>query len=405
MLTATAVRNAKPKDRPYKLFDGHGLYLEVTPDGAKRWRLKYRVHGREKRLSFGVCPPVTLGEARDRRDEARRLLRDGKDPSAERQALKRQVKLAERSSFRAVAEEWFTKLRNTWEPAHAKRVKRSLELNIFPDLGDKPIADIEPPELLAVLRKIESRGTHEARQRAQQRTSAVFRYGIATGRCLRDPASDLRGAFTPPKATHHAALGQTDLPDFFQRLAKYDGEPTTKLALRLLALTFVRTAELRGAEWQEFDLDAAEWRIPAERMKMREAHIVPLSSQAVEVLRELESLTGKEQYVFPNKNNPAKCMSENTVLYALYRMGYHSRATGHGFRATASTILNEQGFNPDVIERQLAHVERNKVRAAYNRAMYLRERRNMMQHWANYLDAVASGTTVISGRFRATAIQ
>ena len=251
-----------------------------------------------------------------------------------------------------------------------------------------------------MLRKIEDRGAHEMRQRAQQRASAVFRYGIAAGYCLRDPAADLRGAFTAPKVTSYAALGEKDLPDFFAKVGAYEGEPVTRLALRLLALTFLRTVELRGAEWAEFDTARAEWRIPAERMKMREPHIVPLSRQALAVLEELRALTGGGRFALPQRSNAQKCMSENTILYALYRMGFHSRATGHGFRATASTILNELGFKADVIERQLAHVERNKVRAAYNRAQYLPERVKMMQSWADLLDALAQGgTKIIAGRF------
>jgi integrase len=286
-------------------------------------------------------------------------MRDGIDPSAAKQARKRAQRHATANTFKAVAEEWLRKQRNVWDPGHAEQVKASLENNLFPDLGTRPIAEIEAPELLAVLRKIEDRGAHEMRQRAQQRAGAVFRYGIATGRCMRDPAADLRGALTPPAVRHHPALSASDLPKLFRALGEYELHPQTKLAVRFLVLTAVRTGEMRGADWSEFDLDNATWRIPAERMKMGDEHIVPLSKQALEVLAELRELNGDAGLVFRNANNPAKPMSENTVLYALYRLGYHSRATGHGFRSTFSTWANETGYNVDWIERQLAHMERN----------------------------------------------
>jgi integrase len=394
MLTAVEVRNAKPRGKPYKLFDGAGLYLEVTPNGARYWRLKYRFGGKEKRLALGVYPRVSIAEARERRDGAHRLLRDGGDPSALKQAAKREAKLSEGSAFRIVAEEWISKQRSRWQPGHAEAVARSLDMNIFPELGHRPIEEIEAPELRAVLQKIENRGAHEVRQRVQQRVGAVFRYGIATGRCLRNPAPDLRGAFTSPRVRHYSALNEKELPEFLAKLDAYDGEPVTKFALRLLLLTFVRTGELRAAEWAEFDEDSAEWRIPAARMKMRDVHVVPLSRQALLLLKKLKPLTGAARFVFPHWTNPARCMSENTILGALYRMGYHGRATGHGFRGTASTILNEMGFAPDCIERQLAHAERNKVRAAYNHAQYLPERRRMMQRWPDTLDALAIGKPV-----------
>jgi integrase len=414
MLTAVKLRNAKPKPKPYKLADGQGLHLLVTPTGSAYWRLKYRVAGKEKVLALGVyrdaegTEQVSLAEARDRRDDAKREMRDGKDPGAEKQSRKRATKVAQRTSFRAVAEEWVKKQRNVLDASHADSVERSLELNLYADLAKRPIAEIEAPELLAVLRKIESRGAHEIRSRVQQRASAVFRYGIANGYCQRDPAADLRGAFTPAKVTHRAALTAKELPDFFTKLGKYvdkfGGDRRTQLAVRFLMLTMVRTGELRGAEWTEFDLEAAEWRIPAERMKMGEPHVVPLSRQALAILKELKALAAGSVYVFPQKGNPLKVMSENTILFAIYRLGYHSRATGHGFRATASTILNEIGWNPDVIERQLAHQERNKVRAAYNRAMHLPERKKMMQAWADMLDEFAKPKDerkVIAGKFGA----
>jgi integrase len=399
-LTPIAIRNAKPREKPYKLTDGEGMYLLINADGSRYWRLKYRFAGKEKTLALGVFPAVSLLEARQKRDAERRLLRDGFDPGEERKIRKRQNEHRHANTFRAVADEWMTKQRSRWTEGHSANVRRSIELDLYPHIGARPIAALDPPELLAVLRKIASRGAHELRERVQQRASMIFRYAIATGRCQRDPVADLRGAFTSPTRYNYAALGQKDLPAFFAKLAEYDGEPTTKLAIRLLALTFVRTGELRGAPWSEFNLDGAEWRIPAERMKMGQEHIVPLSRQALDVLRELQTVTGRGALLFPSRSKPTQPISENTILYALYRMGYHSRATGHGFRSTASTILNELGFQGDVIERQLAHSSKNKVRAAYNKAQYLPERARMMQQWADLLDALAKGDNkVVAGTF------
>jgi integrase len=400
MLTDKQIRDAKPDKKPYKLADGAGMYLLIRPDDSRYWRLKYRVAGREKLLALGAYPSVTLKEARKRRDDAKSALRDGRDPGAEKQAKKRAAKIAGANTFEAVAREWHGKARNTWDSKHADRVWASLENDLLPDLGARPVVAIDAPELLAVLRKIESRGAHETRMRAQQRAGAVFRYAVATGRAERDPSTDLRGAFTAPRVTHHAAVSQKELPDMLNKIDGYDGEPITKLALKLLMLTFVRTGELRGAEWSEIDTDAAEWRIPAERMKMREPHVVPLSKQALAVVEQLRALSGSGRYVFPHRTRAERTMSENTVLYAFYRLGYESRMTGHGVRAVASTILNETGFPPYVIERQLAHVERNKTRAAYNRSAYLPERRQMMQQWADMLDTMKSGDKkVVTGRF------
>ncbi|MEJ7669810.1 MAG: integrase arm-type DNA-binding domain-containing protein [Casimicrobiaceae bacterium] len=401
MLTDKNVRDAKPREKPYKVADGAGMYLLVNPDGARYWRLKYRFAGREKLLALGTYPAVTIKDARRHRDVAKAALRDGRDPSAEKQAKKRAEKIAGANTFDAVAREWHAKARNTWDSRHADRVWISIENNLLPDLGTRPIAEIDAPEMLAVLRKIESRGAHETRMRAQQRAGAVFRYAVATGRAERDPSADLRGAFTAPRVTHYAAVSRKDLPELLKKIDGYDGEPTTRLALKLLILTFVRTGELRGAEWSEIDTEAAEWRIPAERMKMREPHVVPLSKQSLAVIEELRALSGSGRYVFPHRTRDGRTMSENTVLYALYRLGYESRMTGHGVRAVASTILNETGFAPDVVERQLAHVERNRTRASYNRWSYLPERRAMMQQWGDMLAALGQGAQVIPLQRRA----
>ena len=398
LLSDVQIRNAKPSSKPYKLADGGGLYVLVKPDGAKYWRLKYRFAGKEKLLALGVYPLVRAPAARTARDEAKRRLADGHDPSHARREDKRAAQISAANTFEIVAREWVEQQRNRWTPNHAGRVLDSLVADAFLEIGFRSIAEITAPELLAALRKIEARGALEVASRVNQRFGAIFRYAVATGRCERNPVADLRGALKAPKREHRAALSAADLPDYLQQLETYDGQLQTKLALKLLALTFVRTGELRGAKWSEFDLDIGEWRIPAERMKMRAPHIVPLSRQALGVLEQLKPITGDQEYLFPNQHNPKACMSENTMLYALYRMGYHSRATGHGFRATASTILNEQGWRADAIERQLAHAEKNKVRAAYHRSEYLADRRKMMQAWADYLDTLASSVKRTSTR-------
>lgn len=386
VLSDIQIRNAKARAKQYKLSDGGGLYLLVTPDGRKYWRLKYRFLGKEKLLALGVYPDVKAAKAREDRDAAKRLLKEHQDPTTVRKQRRHAAKEASENTFEAITREWVEQRRHQWVPSHAARVLNSLENEIFPALGFRPISEITAPELLGTLRKVEARGALETAQRVLQRCDAIFRYGVVTGRCERSPAADLKGALKTPKHENRAALSAADLPDFLRKLDAYDGHLLTRLALNLQALTFVRPGELRGAEWSEIDLEAAEWRIPAERMKMRAPHIVPLSRQAVAALEQLRQLSGRGRFVFPNQTKSGAPISENTVLYALYRLGYHSRATGHGFRATASTILNEQGWRADAIERQLAHKERNKVRAAYHRSEYLEERRQMMQAWADYLD-------------------
>jgi integrase len=388
-LSDAKARNAKPRTKPYKLADGEGLFLVIMPSGSKYWRMRYFFAGKEKLLALGVYPEVTLTDARDRRADARKVLAAGGDPGEAKKEAKRIAILKTANSFETVAREWFEKRKHEWAASSVRTMLARLEQHILPKLGPRPIADISPPEVLAMLRVVEARGALETAQRLMQMCGQVFMYAIATGRAERNPVPDLRGALKTPVVKHHAFLKASDLPKYLKRLDAYDGDVQTKLALRLLLLTFVRTTELRAAEWTEIDWDKAEWRIPAERMKMRELHIVPLSKQAIATLRQLQKHSGNLQYLFPNQHKPATFMSENTMLFALYRMGYHSRTTGHGFRSTASTILNEHGFRADVIERQLAHTERNTVRAAYNHAQYLPERRKMMQWWADYLDEVA----------------
>lgn len=398
-LTDVSVRNAKPREKAYKLSDGDGMFLFVPARGKKCWRMKYRFAGKEKLLAFGVYPDVSLADARERRAQARKLIAAGQDPSEVKKEAKRQLAIQTANSFESVAREWLENRKEKWTPKHAKQVLMRLENDVFPKIGHRPIAEVTASELLTVGRAIEARGASELAHRALQYCGQVFTYAIITERAERNPAADLRGALKPVKKKHHAYLKAHELPEFLKALETYEGHPQTRLALKLLLLTFVRTAELRGALWTEINFDKAEWRIPAERMKMRETHIVPLSRQAVEVLKELQPLTGHWQYIFPNQHKPVNHMSENTLLYALYRMGYHSRATGHGFRATASTILNEQGFRNDVIERQLAHAERNQVRASYNHAQYLKERREMMQWWGDYIERAEKEEKVIVGKF------
>jgi integrase len=403
-LSDVKVRNAKPSSSTQRLWDSGGLYLEISPAGGKLWRFKYRFDGKEKLLALGKWNAVSLADARGRRDDAKKLLARNIDPSIKRKEEKRAAAHRAANTFEAVAREWHEKHGRSWVPHHAADVLRRLEANLFPDLGARPIAEITAPELLAAARKIEHRGAYDLAHRVIQVASQVFRYGVATGRCERDPCPDLRGALTPHKAKNQAAVTPDEAPALLQAINEYDkiGDRQTMLALRLLALTFVRTGELIGAEWSEFALngDPPVWIVPAERMKMRTEHVVPMSKQAIAVLKELKTLAGDSRYVLPGRN-PDKPISNNTLLFALYRLGYKRKMTSHGFRALASTLLNESGFRADVIERQLAHCERNDVRGAYNRAEYLQERRAMMQQYANMLDALASGAKVIPLQRRA----
>ena len=395
-LTAVAARNAKPHEKPYKLAAGAGLYLEVMPSGARYWRLKFRFGGKEKRLALGVYPEVSLSAARDSADKARALLRDGIDPSAKRKTDRIAQRVSSTNTFEAIAREWLTKQKHM-APATFAKAKWTLEVHAFPWLGSRPIIEITPPELLAVLRRVEGRGKLETAQRLHQRCGQVFRYSIATGRAERDPAADLRGALATPKRQHRAALTEPKkIGELLRAIEGYSGNFVTLCALRLSPLVFLRPGEVRRAEWSEINLENAEWRIPASKMKMRSEHIIPLSDQAVAIFRELHPLTGIRKYVFPSLRDPRSCMSENTVNAALRRLGYTgTEMTAHGFRAMASTRLNELGWQTDVIERQLAHVERNQVRAAYNRAQHLDERRKMMQSWADHLDGLRSDSTVV----------
>ncbi len=405
MLTDIKCKNTKcTSGKLLKLADGGGLYLWIYADGRKYWRLRYWLAGKEKSLSLGVYPAISLKEARKRRDAERRHLENKLDPAAERRAEKLRRHLSASNSFEAVAREWHAKFRSAWTPDHAASLLRRLELNIFPVIGRRPISEIDPLELLATVRPIENRGAYDLAHRVLQVCGKVFRYGVLTGRCPRDIAADLRGALAPAPKQHQPAVRPEELPELLRAIAKYEeiGDRQTRLALELMALTFTRTSEMIGALRVEFDLDAAMWSIPAERMKMKAPHLVPLSRQAIAIVRELIALGGDSALLFPgrNRNRP---ISNNTMLFALYRLGYKGRMTGHGFRAVASTILNEQGYRSDVIERQLAHTERDEVRGAYNRAEYMPERTTMMQQWADHLDALRAGAKVMPMKRRVSA--
>jgi integrase len=395
-LTAIEVSKTRATDRPQKLADGGGLYLLVQPNGAKYWRLDYRFAGKRKTLAVGVYPDVSLSDARKRREAARKVLANGADPSAVKKAQKAAVMSLAENSFEIVAREWLSKFSKNWKESHTRTISVRLVNDVFPWLGARPIGEINALELLAVLRRIESRGALDAAHRVSAICGQVFRYAIATGRAQRDPSADLKGALPAHRGKHLAAITEpVKIGKLMRDIEGYRGSFTVKCAFRLAPLVFVRPVELSRAEWAEIDLDKAEWRIPADKMKMKALHIVPLPTQAVAILRELHPLTGTGKYLFPNVRTSTLPMAGNTILAAIRSMGYTStEMTAHGFRHMASTLLNEQGFNADAIERQLAH-KASGVRATYNAAEYLPERRRMMQQWADYLDGLKAGAEVI----------
>jgi integrase len=390
-LTDTAIRNVKPKDKQYKLADEKGLYLLVKKAG-KYFRFDYRYAGKRKTLAVGVYPDVTLAQARLKRDEARKLLQDGVDPSQHKKETKIKLQEMTANNFEAIAREWFEKNTPVWSERHADTIIRRLEYNVFPSLGKRAIELITAPELLGVLRKIENRGAVETAHRVKQICGQVFRYAIATGRGERDPSGDLKGALAPVKSKSMATITDPKkIGGLLRAMEDYEGHIITRCALQLAPLVFVRPGELRHAEWSEIDLNSGEWKIPGEKMKAGLPHIVPLSRQAIDIFKEIKSVTGDGRYVFPSLRSTARPMSNNTVNAALRRMGYtKDEIVGHGFRAMASTILHEQGWPSDVVERQMSHTEKNKVKAAYNHAQHLPERRKMMQAWADYLYALKS---------------
>ncbi len=402
-LTKRAIATAEPRAKPYKLTDGAGLYIEVQPTGAKYWRWKYRFAGKEKRLAIGVFPDVTVAEARARRDEAKRLLRDGVDPSEHKKALKRAQRIAAANSFEAIAREWVaqrssptgTAKRPAWSPSTIEQNTERLEKHVFPWLGRRPTSEIEAPELLDVLRRIEECGAAETAHRVRSLCSRVFRYAIATGRAARDPAADLLGALAPAANGRFATITDPKrLGELLRAIRGYEGGFMVRCALLLAPHVFVRPGELRGAEWSEFSFDDATWRIPAERMKMRRDHIVPLSKPVLAILRELRPLTGHGRFLFPSLRSPSRPISDNTLNAALRRLGFtKDEITAHGFRHAASTLLHEAGWPSDVVEAQLAHLDKT-VRGIYNAAQYLPARRKMMAAWSAYLIGLEIGVDV-----------
>jgi integrase len=386
MLTDTELKALRPRERPYKRSDARGLYVLINTDGARWWRFRYRVSGREKLISLGTYPDTSLRLAREKRDEARRRLAAGIDPSAERQA----AKLAAADTFEAIGREWLSVQASKLSAATLAKAEWILTTFVFPHIGSRPIGEIAAPDVLRLLRRIEARGKHETAHRRRQRCSQIFRFAVASGRARGDVTVDLRGALAAVKTESLAAIVEPDrIGELLRAIEGYQGHPAVAAALKLAPYVFVRPGELRAAEWSEIDAQDSVWRIPAERMKMKSPHVVPLAKQALAIVEELQLLTGGGRFLFPSLRTPARCMSENAITAALRRLGYSGEEmTWHGFRAMASTRLNVLGFPPDIIELQLAHKERDKVRAAYNRAERLAERRSMMQQWADYLDGL-----------------
>lgn len=399
-LTDAKIRNTKPSVKPIKLTDGNGLFLEVRPTGSRLWRYRYRIGGKENLFALGDYPALSLSAARAKRAEARELVKQGIHPAHHRQTARLAAHAESANTFEAIAREWIERKKSNWTPYYARQVERFLDADVFPNIGKLPIRAVRAAHLLAILRRVETRGAETVALLLRQWCSAIFRYAVATLRGDNDPAAALKGAIHRPRTEHHKPLSRDQIADFAKELNVYGGYRTTVIALRLMLLTFVRTKELREATWSEIDLDRAEWRIPAARMKMRETHIVPLSRQSAALLLELNTYTGGRTFLFPNYRSPNACMTATTLNRALERMGFNGKESigfsAHGFRATASTILNEIGFRPDVIERQLAHSERNKSRASYNQAEYLEERRAMMQQWADLTEAMAAGESKVT---------
>ena len=389
-LTELAIRNAKCGSKRKKLSDGGSMYLELHPNGGKYWRMNYQFQKKEKTLALGVWPQTSLVEARHKRDEAKMLLKSGKDPNLEKKKLKSNAVLDQGNTFGSISEEWFERMQHEWSEDYFHDSKRAFELHVLPYLKEIPISEIDHAEVKSVLSRMEEQRKFVAAKKVLQKLDRIFRFANRNDYCKHNPVILLKDDIITPKKKNQPALEESDLPEFLKKLDDINVYITTKMGLRMVMLTLTRTKEIRHSTWDEFDLESDKpvWRIPADRMKMNRDHMVPLSRQAVEVMKKVKRFSRGDQFVFEQKNNPQKPMSENTMLYAMYRMGYHGRATVHGFRATASTILNEKGFRSDVIELLLAHVEKNQIRAAYNRAEYLDERREILQWWADHLDEI-----------------
>lgn len=385
-LTDLKIRATKPLAKDYKLCDREGLYILVHKNGSKYWRLKYRYNNKEKTYAIGLYPDISLAEARDESYRLKKLLKQGIDPNAQKLELKQRGHIDEQNTFKSVALEWHSKNLKKWTEKHQRKIKRWINDEIIPAIGHLPISEVKTPDIVTVIRKIELRGSIDVARRVLNVCSQILRYGMPLGLCEHDVTLGLSKTLEYAKRKNHKCIKIEEFPELLKKIEKHNCSLVTKCALKMIGLTFVRSTELREARWNEIDFEKAEWRIPAERMKMNNLHIVPLSKQALAILKSLKAINLSDEIVFPNQNNFRKVISENTMLYALYDMGYNNRMTVHGFRQLASTILNEKGFNSDAIERQLSHSERNNVRRAYNHAQYLSERKQIMQWWADYID-------------------
>lgn len=399
-LTVKQIDSSKPKEKDYKLSDGGGLYLLVKTNGGRYWRLKYRIDGKEKLLAIGIYPTVTLADARRKRDDAKRLLADGIDPNQQRKEQKQASKIDSVNTFKNIALEWYEGRKDRWSVGYRDDMMDAFEKDVFPYIGNRPIAEIKPMELLEVLSIMEKRGATEKLKKVRQRCGEVWKYAIITGRAEYNPAPDLASAFVPHKREHYAHLSVSELPEFLSSIDKYMGSQIVRVALRVLILTGVRPGELRKAEWSEINFDTGVWEIPAEKMKMRRPHIVPLSEQVIDLLKQIHPISGSYQYIFPSRTDYRKHISDMALNTMIRRMGYSGRATGHGFRHTMSTILHEQGYNTAWIETQLAHVDKNSIRGTYNHAQYIDGRREMLQWYADYMDALENGDNVVHGNFK-----
>ena len=399
-LTVKQIDSSKPKEKNYKLSDGGGLYLLVKTNGGRYWRLKYRIDGKEKLLAIGIYPTVTLADARRKRDDAKRLLADGIDPNQQRKEQKQASKIDSVNTFKNIALEWYEGRKDRWSVGYRDDMMDAFEKDVFPYIGNRPIAEIKPMELLEVLSIMEKRGATEKLKKVRQRCGEVWKYAIITGRAEYNPAPDLASAFVPHKREHYAHLSVSELPEFLSSIDKYMGSQIVRVALRILILTGVRPGELRKAEWSEINFDTKVWEIPAEKMKMRRPHIVPLSEQVIDLLKQIHPISGSYQYIFPSRTDYRKHISDMALNTMIRRMGYSGRATGHGFRHTMSTILHEQGYNTAWIETQLAHVDKNSIRGTYNHAQYIDGRREMLQWYADYMGALENGDNVVHGNFK-----
>lgn len=398
-LTDLEIRRSKPLDKPYTLNDGNGLSLLIEPNGSKGWRFRYRFDGKPKMLSLGTYPLTSLTEARQKRDEAKKLVAAGINPSDVRKRDKQDRQNEISNTFEAIAREWYEKRIDRWSVSYSEEMLKTFETDVFPYIGGRPIADIKPMELMGVLSRLDERGATEKLRKVRQRCGEVWRYAIVTGRAEYNPAPDLASAFSPHKKEHYAFLKTEELPEFFRTLNTYSGSIVVKLAMRLQVLTGLRPGELRQGEWSEIDFDKRIWEVPPARMKKRRPHCVPLSDQAIAILEQLKPITGQYLFIFPGRIHHSKPMSEMAMNVLIRRIGYAGRVTGHGFRHTMSTILHEQGYNTAWIETQLAHVDKNSIRGTYNHAQYLDGRREMLQWYADYMAALENGENVVHGSF------